>query len=137
MNHNNSMHSPSVESLRSWIIGRWAEELGLAREAVDPDRSFLSYGMDSVQAMSLVGELETKLNQRLPPTLVWDYPDINALTEHLANLARAESAPSPAIPAAQSSPEAADTDAESLLATIDQMSDREVDRLLERFRSTS
>ena len=70
---------------KAWLIDWLAQELGIDREKIDPRQSFLSYGMDSVQAMTMVGDLEAKLEVRLPPTLAWDYPDIDALSAHLAD----------------------------------------------------
>ena len=45
-----------------------ARELRLDRSCIDPGQSFLSYGMDSVQAMTMVGDIETMLpsNSRRP-----------------------------------------------------------------------
>lgn len=75
----------SVASLASWLVDWLARELRIDRAAVDPGQSFLSYGMDSVQSMSMVGDLEALLHLRLSPTLAWDYPDINALAAHLGD----------------------------------------------------
>ena len=69
---------------KSWLTDWLAREMGIDREKIDPRQSFLSYGMDSVQAMTMVGDLEAKLEVRLPPTLAWDFPDIDALSSHLA-----------------------------------------------------
>src|SRR5262249_32987177 len=64
----------STESLKAWLIAWLASEQGVEREAIDPSQAFLSYGLDSVQAMSMIGDLEAALSRRLPPTLAWDYP---------------------------------------------------------------
>lgn len=85
MNQDGLNPAASVESLRSWLIAWLAGEQGVEHAAIDPSQSFLSYGLDSVQAMSLVGDLEAKLGRRLPPTLAWDYPTIDALAEHLGS----------------------------------------------------
>ena len=45
---------------------------------------FVDYGLDSVQAVSIVGDLETWLGRSLSPTLIWDFPTIEDLAKHLA-----------------------------------------------------
>lgn len=76
-----------IDTLKTWLIAWLANEQRVGQETINPGESFLSYGVDSVQAMSLVGDLETTLGRRLPATLVWDYPTIDALAEHLAGQA--------------------------------------------------
>jgi acyl carrier protein len=78
------LETTPVDTLTSWLIGWMAREFKVGPEAIEPGQAFLSYGMDSVQAMTLVGDLESELNLRLPPTLVWDYPIISELAGHLA-----------------------------------------------------
>ena len=43
-----------------------------------------TYGLDSLQMVSLVGDLELWLGRALAPTLAWDYPTIDALSRRLA-----------------------------------------------------
>lgn len=111
-------------ALTAWI-SRWvAEELGLAAAEVEPDRPFLSYGLNSIQAMMLVGDLETHLGRPLPPTLVWDHPTVAALAAHLADQ------PSADIPG---TPAAIPADAAALLAQLDDLPDDQVDALLRQY----
>ena len=79
-----SLQAPSLESLTSWLAGWMVKEFKVDRESIEPGQAFLSFGMDSVQAMTMVGDLESDLNLRLSPTLVWDYPTIGELADHLA-----------------------------------------------------
>ena len=83
MNQNGSIDPSSMSSLKSWLIAWVAEACETESHLIDPGQTFLSFGMDSVQAMSLVGDLETQFRRRLPPTLAWDYPTIDAMAEHL------------------------------------------------------
>ena len=70
--------------LTAWI-GEWMErELGVAQDQVDAARPFVGYGMDSIHATMLVGDLEELLGRRLPPTLTWDHPTVDALARHIA-----------------------------------------------------
>ena len=55
-----------------------------ACSTIDPREPFTYYGLDSVQAVGLTGDLEIWLGRRLSPTLAWDYPNIESLARHLA-----------------------------------------------------
>ncbi|MGD9488078.1 MAG: beta-ketoacyl synthase N-terminal-like domain-containing protein [Calditrichaceae bacterium] len=70
--------------IEEWITARLAEALEISAPEIDPQKPFSSYGLDSAQAVGLVGDLEVWLNRSLSPTLIWDYPDIASLAAHLA-----------------------------------------------------
>lgn len=71
--------------LAEWI-GDWMHrELELRGDRVDVERPFIGYGMDSIHATMLVGDLEERLGRRLSPTLTWDHPTISALVRHLTS----------------------------------------------------
>lgn len=113
------------DTLAVWI-GDWlGRELKLAPDDVALDKTFVRYGMDSVHAMMLVGDLEEHLGIRLPPTLAWTYPTVEALAGHLAET-RA-TAPAATAPAARS----------ELLARLDDLSEDEIDQLLEEQQAQS
>jgi acyl carrier protein len=69
----------------NWLCEWLANQLNKPVEIINPNQSFISYTLDSIIAMSLVGDLEDYLGCRLSPTLAWDYPTIVALAEDLAN----------------------------------------------------
>jgi len=127
--------SCSVETLRPWLVEWMAQELRIDPESIDSNETFLSYAMNSVQAMTMVGDIEAKLGLRLPPTLTWDYPNINALVSHLAE--RLSTAPIPTSPPLRSSNQISDAKVESLLAELDILSDQDVDQLLGQFLADS
>lgn len=91
-------------------------ELKLSAASVDVQKPFVSFGMDSVHAMMLVGDLEDHLGRRLPPTLAWDYPTVEKLAVHLAQDSAAASAPV--------------SDDSEILKRLDSLSEEEIDRLL-------
>ncbi|MDB5100229.1 MAG: putative phosphopantetheine-binding protein [Cyanobacteria bacterium RYN_339] len=74
----------TAAALEAWLAEQIGRELGVPADEVDPDESFAAFGLDSLRAVGLAGELETLLGQRLPPTLLWDYPTITRLAAHLA-----------------------------------------------------
>jgi acyl carrier protein len=126
MEQNLAHDANSVDTLKSWLCTWMADELAIDRSRIDTAQSFLSYGMDSVQAMTMVGDLEAKLGLRLPPTLAWDYPDINALATHLA--ARTSAASTAAPRAAVSGAKR-----ESLLAELDGIGGRDAESALQPY----
>jgi acyl carrier protein len=115
---------PSRHDVAAWLIDWIANELEMPAAEIDTAHSLLDYSMSSVTATILVGDLEDWLDLRLSPTLVWDYPSIDAMTDHLLAQA-ADAAPA----AAQAAPL---KDAGQLLEDLDGLSDEEVDALLKQ-----
>lgn len=75
----------SVQTIQSWLVTRIAAMLELDSSSIDPRQPFTYYGLGSIQAVSLTGDLEVFLNRKLSPTLAWDYPTIESLAGYLAN----------------------------------------------------
>ena len=75
---------PSQEVIEGWLIDKVAESLQIEPHEIDIDREFSDYGLDSVEAINVSGELENYLGCRLSPTLLWDYQTIASLAEYLA-----------------------------------------------------
>ena len=69
--------------IEAWLIENLAETLGVDKQEIDVNKQFVSYGMDSAQAIGLVGDLEDYIERPLSPTLIWDYPNISALAEFI------------------------------------------------------
>ena len=103
--------------LIQWISAWLCRELKLPEPPADLKKSFVSYGMDSVHAMMLVGDLEDYLGRRLPPTLAWNHPTVEALAGYLAQ-------------DASSSPELPPGGDSEILKRLDTLSEEEIDRLL-------
>src|SRR5579875_3590105 len=74
----------SREAIQDWLIAHISAELSLEPATVDVHEPLASYGMDSVAAVGLSGDLEEWLGRELAPTLLYDYPTIVALASHLA-----------------------------------------------------
>ena len=76
--------SPTSEELQKWIVFYVAKLLDVPVQKVDVQMSFERYGLDSSAVISLIGDLETRLGCDLAPTLLFDYPNIQALSQYLA-----------------------------------------------------
>jgi 8-amino-7-oxononanoate synthase len=80
----NSSSYPSREAIEGWLIDKVADSLEIKPYEIDVAKDFADYGLDSVEAINISGELENYLDCRLSPTLLWDYQSIEALAEYLA-----------------------------------------------------
>ncbi len=80
------VQSPSEleEQICNWLIDRVAEHVGLSPLDIDSSIPFADYGLGSAEAVILSGDLERWLGRSLSPTLLWDYPTIDALATYLA-----------------------------------------------------
>lgn len=76
--------SPQNEAIQDWLVNRLAKSLEIEPHEIDIQKDFSEYGLDSVEAINLSGELESFLGCRLSPTLLWDYQNIDALAQYLA-----------------------------------------------------
>jgi acyl carrier protein len=75
-------HEP--EQIRSWLVDRIAYYVMLPAQEIEPDVSLAEYGLDSVYAFALCGEIEDTLGIPIEPTLLWDVDTLATLTAHLA-----------------------------------------------------
>ena len=121
------------DSLRNWIADWLARELQVPRADIAPDENLLTYGMDSVSAVMLVGDLEDHLGLRLTPTLVWDYPTARKLGDKAWLEYGNELSVSPSPGTNGRLIESMDiAEAKQLLERLDELSDTEVETLLAR-----
>lgn len=80
---NNEHTAHTVESLSSWLADRIALYLRRTPSEISPTVPLAEYGLDSVAALSLCGDIEEDFDLVLEPTVAWDYPTVAALAEHL------------------------------------------------------
>ncbi|GAA2598618.1 acyl carrier protein [Streptomyces axinellae] len=81
-----------------WLAARLGEFLQRPAHGIDPRTPFAEYGLDSVAALSLYGDIEEEFALYLEPTVAWDHPTVEALARHLAQeyaAARPDGAPGP------------------------------------------
>jgi amino acid adenylation domain-containing protein len=90
---------PDRETIQRWLSAALAERLGDASVEIDIAAPFASYGLDSVDVVSMIGDLEDWLGRSLDSTLTWDYPSVSALADYLAGAAQpAPAEPQPSAP---------------------------------------
>jgi acyl transferase domain-containing protein/SAM-dependent methyltransferase/acyl carrier protein len=62
-----------------------AQVLGFDKpDLLDQKKGFFSMGMDSIMTVQLKGRIEASLGQKLPRTIAFEYPSIEAFTNYLA-----------------------------------------------------
>lgn len=72
-----------VEAIQHWLVSQLAEVLSLDPSTIDVTQPLTRYGLDSIDAVTLVGDLEDWLDLELPSTLLWDYPTIAKAAAYL------------------------------------------------------
>jgi acyl transferase domain-containing protein/acyl-CoA synthetase (AMP-forming)/AMP-acid ligase II/NAD(P)-dependent dehydrogenase (short-subunit alcohol dehydrogenase family)/acyl carrier protein/SAM-dependent methyltransferase len=70
-----------TERMRLWIADRFR----ISVTEVDASAPLAQYGVDSVSAVALSGELMKWLGRSISPTVAYDYPTIEAIARHLAD----------------------------------------------------
>jgi acyl carrier protein len=81
----NTCEEITEENIQSWLADQIARINGLAANDIDINQPFASYGLDSVAAAALSGELANWLGSRLAPTIMWDYPSVRLLARYLVS----------------------------------------------------
>ncbi|QIR36071.1 acyl carrier protein [Tolypothrix sp. PCC 7910] len=86
---NNSLESQqntlSAEVIQESIVAYIAELLEVEPQQVNVKASFTQYGLDSLSVVSLISHLESLTGQDLSPTLLYDLPSIEVLSQRLAS----------------------------------------------------
>ena len=76
----------TVAEIRSWCINHIATILERGAAEIDPDVKFARLGLDSATIINLIIAAEEWLGIEVDPDSVYEYPSVNALSEHLATL---------------------------------------------------
>jgi acyl transferase domain-containing protein/SAM-dependent methyltransferase/acyl carrier protein len=77
-------HADRHDRLTAFIAERAGEILRFERgRAIDPDQALNELGLDSLMALELRNALASAIGARLSPTLLFNYPSVNALAGYL------------------------------------------------------
>jgi acyl transferase domain-containing protein/NAD(P)-dependent dehydrogenase (short-subunit alcohol dehydrogenase family)/acyl carrier protein/SAM-dependent methyltransferase len=99
--------------------------LGLeAERSIDPEMPLSNLGLDSLMAIELRNSLSSAVGKSLPSTMIFSFPSTGAIADYLANQVLEEK------PAEADTAEVAVPDDDDFLSRLEQLSDDEVDRLL-------
>ena len=81
--------SRSSVQIREWLTAYMAAALGTDASTIDLKAPFERYGLDSSAIVGMAGDLEAWLGFEIDPTLPYDYPTVDGLAGHLAQLSAA------------------------------------------------
>ncbi len=74
----------TAQEIQNWMIAYLLNQNGIDRSAIDLDKEFIDYGLDSAAALRMVGDLEDYLKRKLSPSLPYEHPTIAQLSRVLA-----------------------------------------------------
>ncbi|MDN3379170.1 MULTISPECIES: amino acid adenylation domain-containing protein [unclassified Pseudoalteromonas] len=66
------------------VIDSVAKVLRYPKEKIDTGRAFSEYGVDSIVAVNLINIINRSVELNLPTTVVFDYPNVKALVDHIS-----------------------------------------------------
>lgn len=76
--------APDAAVVKEWLVGYIAQLLELDRSEVRTSVSMNRYGLDSMSAMSLTGDLGDWLDREVDPRLLYKKKTIDSLADYLA-----------------------------------------------------
>lgn len=74
----------TADDVQDWLACQIAEQLGVDSDEIDIRAPFDSYGLDSVQAMSIANLGKQHLGVNLSPLVIWNYPNVESLSQYLS-----------------------------------------------------
>lgn len=78
------MDSQTIDNIADLICDFIAAETGFPLDDIETDLNLGAYGLSSAAAVKLIGLLEDRLDIRLSPTLVFEHPTVDELSEAVA-----------------------------------------------------
>jgi acyl carrier protein len=85
MNASAQKQHPGAVEIQDWLVGYLSKELNISSDEIDVKAPFDRYGLSSMTAVLMTGEMEEWLGRTLDPTLPYDYPTVEALAQYLAS----------------------------------------------------
>jgi acyl transferase domain-containing protein/NAD(P)-dependent dehydrogenase (short-subunit alcohol dehydrogenase family)/SAM-dependent methyltransferase/acyl carrier protein len=73
----------SADAVKKWLVRELAQTVDISLEAVALDEPLSHFGLDSAKAVNLLHRLGEFLGRKIPATLGWRFPTIEALTNYL------------------------------------------------------
>lgn len=81
---------PTAADIQAWMVSYLGELLEVDSDQVDVRIPFDRYGLDSSAAVGLTGDLQDWLGYEVDPTLLYDYPTIESISQHLSSTLRVQ-----------------------------------------------
>jgi acyl carrier protein len=74
----------TVAAIQAWLVSYLSQLLEIDQNNVDITTSFDRYGLDSSATIGLTTDLGDWLGRSIDPTITYDYPSIESLSEYLS-----------------------------------------------------
>ncbi len=117
-------HAAILAETESWMTQWLIARAGVAPGDVDLDKPFADYGLDSMTAVEMSGEIEDWSDVELTPIVAWNYPTVSRLSEFIAQqIVGTAAEPDP-------TNELSEAELDGLLSEIEQLSDDEINHAL-------
>jgi len=87
-----------AEQLIQWICENIAEAMNKSACQIDIDANFFSLGLNSAVSVSFMVELSERINRQLSPILIYEYPTIRKLVDHILYSSEHQQQPSESKP---------------------------------------
>jgi len=68
------------QQLSSWLVTKLSAINTMKESEIRLDKPIANYGLDSLHALAIAGELEEMLDIELPLTMLWEYPTIEKIS---------------------------------------------------------
>ncbi|BAY23186.1 beta-ketoacyl synthase [Calothrix sp. NIES-2100] len=75
----------NTEAVAAWLLTKVSEQLQVPPQTININEPLAQYGLGSLAAVRISGELQEWLGRELPTTLLYDYPSIAALAQYLGD----------------------------------------------------
>lgn len=105
--------------IETWLINWLVGKAGIPKEAIELNRPFAEYALDSLTTAELGEDIEDLLHIEVPLTIAWNYPTIDALSTYLSQPDDTEPID-----------DIVESPFQALLSDIENMSDKELRQLL-------
>lgn len=87
--------APVAAELEQWLVSKLAQLCEVAPGEIDRRKPLQSYGLDSLAAFTIAGQLVDWLQEDLPVHLLWEYRTVASLARYLAGHLRHRQTSSP------------------------------------------
>jgi acyl carrier protein len=74
----------SSNDIQKWLVEQLSSLLRVPKKELDLDAPLKRYGLDSMDAVTLVMDVEQQLGMELPPSFFWEYPTVRECVSYLS-----------------------------------------------------
>ncbi|WP_068260586.1 AMP-binding protein [Rubripirellula obstinata] len=79
-------HRPSLQAAtENWMTNWLVARAGIDPSEINLDKPFSDYGLDSMTAVEMSGEIEDWSGAELTPIVAWNYPTVSRLSEYIVD----------------------------------------------------